>query len=95
MVNQPNQKTQTNSVDVANGRRGEIIVNNEIDSLKVDTATHQLSTDENPNLTRAETFNNIVALKLSPFRMNDVDVDSVVDQFRIEFFSPLFSLDKN
>lgn len=90
-----NAQTQTNSVNVANGRRRKVIVDNQVNSLKIDTSTHQLSTNENPNLTRAETFNNIVTLKLSSFRVNNVDIDAIVDQFSIEFFSSLFGLNKN
>ena len=80
---------------VANSRWGKVVVDNQINSLKVDTAAHKLSTNENPDLTRAKTFHHIVTLKLSSFRVNNVDIDSIVDQFSIEFFSSLFGLDKN
>ena len=43
-------------------------------------ARHELRADEDPHLTRAELFDNMVALLLRALGVHDVDVEVVVDE---------------
>ena len=42
--------TLTYSVDVANGRGGEVVVDDQVDALEVHSSAHEVSADQDPNL---------------------------------------------
>lgn len=55
--------TRTYSVDVRNGRRRKIVIHHEIYAFEVDASTHELRTDQHPDLTLSEATHDIVSLK--------------------------------
>lgn len=57
--------TVTYSVNVTDGTVGEIIVNDQINSNKVHSSSHQLRTDQYPCLPWAEIFDSIISLQLN------------------------------
>ena len=42
--------TLTYSVDVADGRGGEVVVDDQVDALEVHSSAHEVSADQDPNL---------------------------------------------
>ena len=54
--------TLTDSVNVADRRRREVVIDDKVHSFEVDTAPHELGAYQNPNLTRPETLDDVVAL---------------------------------
>ena len=53
----------TYSVNIANGTVWEIIVNDEINSLEINTSAHQLCTYQDPDLSRPKTLYHIISLQ--------------------------------
>lgn len=54
----------TYSVNVTDGAVGEIIVDDQINSNKVHSSSHQLCTDQYPSLPWAEIFDSIISLQI-------------------------------
>ena len=50
-------------MDVADSAVWEVIVDNKVHSLEVYPSSHQLSADENPDVSQSETFHNVVPLE--------------------------------
>ena len=48
---------------IADGTVREVVVDDQVDPLEVDTSPHQIGTDQHPDLTRPESFYNIVTLE--------------------------------
>ena len=53
---------ETDAVDVADGRRREVVVDDQVDTLEVDAAAHQLRADQHPDAAGAEALHHVVAL---------------------------------
>mmetsp|Transcript_63038 Transcript_63038/g.152187 ORF Transcript_63038/g.152187 Transcript_63038/m.152187 type:complete len:245 (-) Transcript_63038:833-1567(-) len=88
----PRAAGASDAVDVRDGRLGEVVVDDGVDALEVDTACHELCADEDPHLTRAELFDNMVALLLRALGVHDVDVEVVVDELVEELHRALLGL---
>lgn len=68
-------------MDVALYARGEVIVDDQIDSPKVHASAHQFRRHQNPNPAFPELLDNPLSLRWRPFRMDDVDVKTVINEF--------------
>ena len=53
----------TDSVDVADGGGGEVVVDDQVDAFEVNTSTHQLCTHQHPHLALHEAAYCVVTLK--------------------------------
>lgn len=69
----------SDSMDVGDGRRWEIIVDDQIDALEIDATADELCADQHPDLALAERLDDLVALLLAAIGVDEVDVDAVVD----------------
>ena len=49
-------------MDVADGRCGEVVVDDQVDAFEVDAATHQLGGYQHPDLASTETPHHVVSL---------------------------------
>ena len=102
-------------MDVTDRRRREIVIDDQVDTFEIDTTSHQLRANQDPDLTRPERLNNVVSLKerqilitwimtmiqmggnlkLRPFRVNDVNIYALVDQFSVQFLGSFLGLYKD
>lgn len=85
----------TDTVDVALDRTRKIIINNEIDTFNVDTAGHELRTDQDPDFALAKALNDPVTLLLRSVGMNDIDIDIVEYQLIKQLFCALNGMYEN
>lgn len=82
-------------MDVADGRVRKVVVDDEVDALKVDTAAHQFRTYEHPDETGPETLDHVLSLLQRPVGVDHVHVDPVVHELRVQLLGSLFRLDEN
>ena len=50
-------------MDVADGAAGEVVVDDEVDSLQVNASPHQLCADEHPDVAGTEAAHRVVTLR--------------------------------
>ena len=62
--------------------------------LKINSSSHNIGTNQNPNLTSSERSNGIIPLQLRSFWMYDIDMYFFFNQFIEELFGPVFFLNK-
>eukprot|EP00639_Heterosigma_akashiwo_P028843 CAMPEP_0194691006 /NCGR_PEP_ID=MMETSP0295-20121207/18742_1 /TAXON_ID=39354 /ORGANISM="Heterosigma akashiwo, Strain CCMP2393" /LENGTH=110 /DNA_ID=CAMNT_0039580741 /DNA_START=855 /DNA_END=1184 /DNA_ORIENTATION=- len=82
-------------MDVGNSALREVVVDDQVHALKVDAAGHEVRADQHPGLPPAEAPDDGVALFLSSVGVNDVDVQSIKDQFLVEFLGPVLALEED
>ncbi len=83
---------------VADCAVGEVVVDDEVNSLEVHAATHQLRTDKNPDPTQAETLHNIVTLEMhskSHWQIEDVSFNRIIMKEKLCMVSKLVNSSVN
>ncbi len=53
----------TYSMYIADSTGWEVIVNNKVHSFEINSASHEFSTNKNPDVTRSKSSNHIITLK--------------------------------
>lgn len=82
-------------MNVTHRALGEIVVDDEFDSLEVDSASHHVGTDQAPHFALCKLPDDLVALARAPVRMDRVGVDPVKHELVGEFLGALDRLDKD
>lgn len=85
----------TNAVDVAHGALREVVVDDQLDALEVDSPAHHVRADEHPDLSFRKLPHGPVALVAAPLRMDAVGAEPVEEQLGRELFGALDRLDKD
>lgn len=85
----------TDPVNVTLHRLRKIVVDDQIDSLEIDTARHELGTNENPKFARPEFFHGPVTLRFRSLRVHHVDVDPLEYKLVEKFPRTLDGLNKD
>jgi hypothetical protein len=79
-------------MNVAHNTLWEVIVDDYIDSFEIDTSSHQVSTYENPDLTKSELLDNLISFMLLLVRMYHINVQAIVEKFMEKLLSSMLRL---
>ena len=64
----------TDAVDIALHRLREVVVDDEVHALKIDTSSHEFCTYKEPNIAATEGLDDRFALGLGPLAVDHIDV---------------------
>ena len=65
-------------MNVTDDALGEIVVDDHIDTLEVDSSTHEISANEDPGNSLTEVANHFVAFALWSIRMYDIYIYTLI-----------------
>ena len=85
----------TDTMDVGHGRLRKVVVDYEIDALKVHAARQQLGRDEKPCPPGSKARHDCIPLGLRPLRVDHVDVDAIVHELVEKLLGALDRLHKH
>ena len=70
----------SDSVDVADDALGEVVVDDQINSLEINASSHEIRANQDPRDTLPKISNDFVALALRSIRVYNIDIDALVQQ---------------
>jgi len=70
----PSPTCATNTVNVADSRVGNILIDNTTNTYEIYTSGQQTCANKRPNLSTSEVFDDCASLSLASLRMNDIDI---------------------
>lgn len=82
-------------MNVASVGLREIIIDDEVDALKIQTTRHQVRRDQDPYPPLSERVNHIVTLRLAALRVNHFDINAVKDELVEQRLGTIDGLDKD
>jgi hypothetical protein len=85
----------THSVDVGDHALREVVVDHVVHCFEVNSARHQVGTDQDPDLAQAKVTHDIISLVLFTIGMDHIRVYSLASQLVIKLLRTVFRLDKN
>lgn len=82
-------------MDVALHARWEIVIDDQVDAAEVHASPHELRRDQDPNATFSELLDDALSLGWRSLGVNDVDVETVVDELAEKIVGSRDGLDKD
>jgi hypothetical protein len=77
----PSASCSSNPVNVTNDTLRKIVIDDQTDTLEVDSSAHEICANEDPGDALTKVANNLIALALWPIRMYDIYIYTFIQQF--------------